>query len=354
MFCKQCGNKFQPEQKFCTNCGAKKEVNANQELTNQQPQKVNQNHIHTNNNQNINNNVHQQKTNKSEDSLHVNEQILKELEPRKKNNIIILVVVVVIIFIVAIISLVGVLFINVSNSSNKLICQSKEGNITLMYNSQELIGYTTSGMKYDLDEQKEYASEIGINAYIEEFKNWFENHTTGTCKKQEIGTTENKHEQQNNDSSNENKNNIEEQKTIGDKTFGFITVPDNWVKFYDVNGSTSLQYSRAGVYIVTLDYIKEKEYTAKEYASTYMYNMQQSQEVTGVTGATIKIGKNKEYTAYQVYMLYQKEGTYLVTYWFETEDGVIRYIGLEGPAELNGIKITDYLYIPESFSLNAN
>ena len=171
MFCKQCGNKFQPEQKFCTNCGAKKEVNANQELTNQQPQKVNQNHIDTNNNQNINNNVQQQKTNKSEDSLHVNEQILKELEPRKKNNIIILVVVVVIIFIVAIISLVGVLFINVSNSSNKLICQSKEGNITLMYNSQELIGYTTSGMKYDLDEQKKYASEIGINAYIEEFKN---------------------------------------------------------------------------------------------------------------------------------------------------------------------------------------
>ena len=351
MFCKQCGNKFQPEQKFCTNCGEKKEVNSDQTVVVPQPQQVNQNHIQLNNNQNINNNNQPKITNNHENNLYVNEQTLKELETPKKKNIIVVIIVVIIIFIVAIIALVGVLFINVSNSSNKLICQSKEGNITLMYNSQELIGYTTSGMKYDLDNQKKYASEIGINAYIEEFKNWFEKNTSGNCVKEEIGTTESTHEQSDNTS---NENILEDTKVIGDNTFGFITVPDNWVKFYDVNGSTSLQYSRAGVYIVTLDYIKEKEYTAKEYASTYMYNMQQSQEVTGVTGATIKIGKNKEYTAYQVYMLYQKEGTYLVTYWFETEDGVVRYIGLEGPAELNGVKITDYLYIPESFSLSAN
>ena len=84
-----------------------------------------------------------------------------------------------------------------------------------------------------------------------------------------------------------------------------------------------------------------------------MYNMKQSEEVTGVTGSTIKIGKNKEYTAYQVYMLYQKEGVYLATYWFETEDGVVRYIALEGPAELNGVKLTDYLHIAESFSLKG-
>ena len=51
-------------------------------------------------------------------------------------------------------------------------------------------------------------------------------------------------------------------------------------------------------------------------------------------------------------MYYPSDGTYLVTYWFKTEDEVIRYLALEGPAELSGTKITDYTYIPESFSLN--
>ena len=51
-------------------------------------------------------------------------------------------------------------------------------------------------------------------------------------------------------------------------------------------------------------------------------------------------------------MYYPQDGTYLVTYWFETEDGVIRYLSLEGPMEVSGTKITDYLHIPESFTLN--
>ena len=82
-----------------------------------------------------------------------------------------------------------------------------------------------------------------------------------------------------------------------------------------------------------------------------MYNKQNSSDVTGVTGATVTIGKNKKYTAYQVYMYYPSYSTYLVTYWFEAEDGKVHYIALEGPQELSGVKITDYLYIPESFSL---
>ena len=106
------------------------------------------------------------------------------------------------------------------------------------------------------------------------------------------------------------------------------------------------------VYIVSLNYFEDSRYTAKEYASNYMYNKKNSSDVTGVTGATVQIGKNKEYTAYQVYMYYPSDGTYLVTYWFEAEDGKVHYIALEGPEELSGVKITDYLYIPESFSLN--
>ena len=125
------------------------------------------------------------------------------------------------------------------------------------------------------------------------------------------------------------------------------------VGFYDVDGTTALQYSYANVYIVSLDVLENNQYSAKELASNYLYNKKNDSNVTGVTGATVTIGKNKQYTAYQVYMYYPSDGTYLITYWFDAEDGKAHYIALEGPGELSGVKLTDYLYIPESFSLNS-
>ena len=54
-----------------------------------------------------------------------------------------------------------------------------------MYNDKEIVGYTATGMSYDLDEQKAYAKRIGVDAYINEFSTWFSTNTTGTCEKQE-------------------------------------------------------------------------------------------------------------------------------------------------------------------------
>ena len=225
-----------------------------------------------------------------------------------------------------------------------------EGNITIMYNKDGLTGYTTVGMSYDYDEQKEYAKKIGVDAYTKEFSQWFATHTSGTCtingKKVEQSSANNK----NNDNTNSNTTTNNDTKVVGDDNYGYISIPSNWNKFYDIDGNNSLQYSYANVYIVSLN-VLEGTSSAKDYASNYMYNKQNSSDVTGVTGATVKIGKNKEYTAYQVYMYYPSDSTYLVTYWFEAEDGKIHYIALEGPQELDGVKITDYLYIPESFSL---
>ena len=73
----------------------------------------------------------------------------------------------------------------VSANSNKLVCKSKEGNITIMYNDNELVGYTATGMGYDFDQQKAYAKQIGVNAYLDEFSTWFSTNTTGTCKTKE-------------------------------------------------------------------------------------------------------------------------------------------------------------------------
>lgn len=148
-----------------------------------------------------------------------------------------------------------------------------------------------------------------------------------------------------------NNTNDEKNIIVGESKYGYISIPKGWNRFYDISGTTALQYSYANIFIVSLNCIEGNQYTAKEYASNFMYNMMNSSQAADVTGATVLIGKNKEYTAYQVYMYYPSENIFLITYWFDAGDGKVRYIALEGPAEVDGMKISDYLYIAESFSL---
>lgn len=85
--------------------------------------------------------------------------------------------------VVGIIVFVVAIFFIVSSTSNKLVCESNEGNITIMYNDETITGYTAKGLSYDLDAQKEYAEKIGIDAYLDEFSTWFSSNTTGSCSK---------------------------------------------------------------------------------------------------------------------------------------------------------------------------
>ena len=50
-----------------------------------------------------------------------------------------------------------------------------------MYNNKTITGYTASGLSYDFDEQKKLADEIGSEAYLNQFENWFKTNTTGSC-----------------------------------------------------------------------------------------------------------------------------------------------------------------------------
>lgn len=362
MYCRNCGNVLGDGQ-FCSACGTPKveEQNINSGVQTQQPveqpvqqqpmqqqpvqqqpmqqQPVQQQPVVNNPTPVVNNPVPNNKNNTT--------------TPKKKSNPAIIIFIVLGVFVglivlvfVGIFGIVGI----ISDSSNKFVCTSKIGSITLMYNDEEILGYTASGISYDLDQQKEYSKQVGVEAYLEEFNDWFEKNTSGTCVKESAQEAASTHD--NEKENNENVKTTEDGMVIGDKKYGYITVPNNWVKFYDVDGTTALQYSYAGVYIVTMDYIREDTtHTAKEYAKSFLAQKKKDTSVSGVKGATVKIGRNNEYTAYQVYMYFPSDGTYLVTYWFESEDGVIRYLALEGPTELSGTKITDYLYIPESFSL---
>ena len=106
-------------------------------------------------------------------------------QPVKKSNTFKKTFIIIICVILAVIILGIILFTFISSNSNKLICESKEGNITLMYNDSALVGYAATGISYDLDQQQAIAEKIGIDNYIEQFKIWFENNTTGTCRVKE-------------------------------------------------------------------------------------------------------------------------------------------------------------------------
>lgn len=84
----------------------------------------------------------------------------------------------------AILVLVLLLQIIFSIGNKKLVCTSDAGNITIMYNKKYITGFTASDtIEYDLEEQREYANEVGMTTYIEEFSEWFHTNTTGNCKK---------------------------------------------------------------------------------------------------------------------------------------------------------------------------
>ena len=85
-------------------------------------------------------------------------------------------------FVVGVFALAALIILVVSLTSKKLVCKSDKGNITIMYNDKTLTGYTVKNVSYDFDNQKEYAKKIGVKEYIKEFKEFFESHTTGTCK----------------------------------------------------------------------------------------------------------------------------------------------------------------------------
>ena len=104
---------------------------------------------------------------------------------QKKKNPIVKVLAIIGGVVIGIIVLAYLIISIVSANSNKLICKSNEGNITIMYNDNEIVGYTASGMSYDLDQQKTYAKQIGVKAYLNEFSTWFSTNTTGTCETKE-------------------------------------------------------------------------------------------------------------------------------------------------------------------------
>lgn len=147
-------------------------TNINQSTFNPQSQAVNAFGNVDTNDQNL-----QQTNNMYQQSV----QSISSQPSAPKKNIIIPIIVIIIGGIVGLIVLFIVIFSIVFANSKELVCKSKEGNITIMYDDKTITGYTAAGLTYDLDGQKKYAEQIGVDAYMKEFTIWFENNTSGTC-----------------------------------------------------------------------------------------------------------------------------------------------------------------------------
>ena len=147
----------------------------------------------------------------------------------------------------------------------------------------------------------------------------------------------------------------EETQRVGSDDYGYIDIPKNWLKFRDVDGGDSIQYTDGSGYnLVTMNAsTKEKakiqereEFTAQTIANRIYYNWQNNKNVNRVWGSKGAVAGNE---AYQVNII-MKSGQYLVS-WIFKKDEKVYLIALEGNRETL-IKLPPY--IEKTWSLKEN
>lgn len=127
---------------------------------------------------------------------------------------------------------------------------------------------------------------------------------------------------------------MEEMQRVGSDDYGYIDIPKKWVKFTDVNGGDSIQYTDGSAYnIVAMNaYTKEKanikegeEFTAQTIANRIYYNWQNNADVKKIWGSKSTVAGNE---AYQVNVI-MKSGQYLIS-WIFKKDEKVYLIAFEG------------------------
>jgi len=136
---------------------------------------------------------------------------------------------------------------------------------------------------------------------------------------------------------------IKDTQWIGSDDYGYVKVPQSWIKFKDVNGGDDIQYSDGtDINIVTLNTFKAEQFGISEselekvdpiqISNSIYQSKSESPDFSKVWGSKSTIGG---YDAYQVNCI-AKTGKYLVIWIFKSDDGKFRYVSLEG--DLDTIK----------------
>ena len=130
---------------------------------------------------------------------------------------------------------------------------------------------------------------------------------------------------------------IKDTQWIGSDDYGYVKVPQSWIKFKDVNGGDDIQYSDGtDINIVTLNTFKAEQFGISEselekvdpiqISNSIYQSKSESSDFSKVWGSKSRIGG---YDAYQVNCI-AKTGKYLVIWIFKSDDGKFRYVSLEG------------------------
>ena len=133
-------------------------------------------------------------------------------------------------------------------------------------------------------------------------------------------------------------------KYVGSEEFGYIKVPNNWVKFVDVESNDTIQYSYANTWITTI-YATKSDMSLSNYANTVYSNFKDD----GANFVTLRKEKitEKNYNAYKITCYYEDDNVYVRCWTFEDENGIKHYIAIEGPEKEN-----DYYDLINTFVLS--
>ena len=145
-------------------------------------------------------------------------------------------------------------------------------------------------------------------------------------------------------SSDDTKSSVET-KRVGSADYGYIDIPSKWIKFTDIDGGDSIQFTDGSAYnIVTMNgYTKEKA-NVGEGEVRIAYYWKDNKEVEKMWGATTTVSGNE---ALQLNIIL-KSGQYLITWVFQKDDKVY-LMSFEGDKETLAQFIP---YIEETWSLD--
>lgn len=131
---------------------------------------------------------------------------------------------------------------------------------------------------------------------------------------------------------------------VGSDDYGYISIPDNWIKFTDVDGGDSVQYTDGSGYnIVTMNaYTKEKanigegeEFNAETIAQRISYHWKDNKEVDDFWGAKSTVAGNE---AFQINVVLKS--TQNLTVWVFKQGDKVYMMSFEGDED------TLYEFIP--------
>jgi len=116
---------------------------------------------------------------------------------------------------------------------------------------------------------------------------------------------------------------------VGDKVFGFISIPNTWAQFAQTEGNKALQYTDSEDWVVTLYAIPTSQSSAYEYANEIYNSVLKSPAEDVKTEKTNVAG----YAALSISAYYPEQAKYLTTWFFETKSGYTHYLAIEGPED---------------------